>query len=42
MTPGGLLRRRLGNDRDTEWRTVAAELAKINQIRLRMLIGAPR
>ncbi len=31
------LRERLGNDRDTEWRIVASELAKINQIRLRKL-----
>jgi 2-oxo-4-hydroxy-4-carboxy-5-ureidoimidazoline decarboxylase len=34
-----LLRERLGNDPETEWRVVAAELAKINQIRLRKLIG---
>ena len=35
------LRERLGNDRETEWRVVAAELAKINQIRLRkLLLGA--
>lgn len=33
------LRERLDNDRETEWRVVAAELAKINQIRLRKLIG---
>jgi 2-oxo-4-hydroxy-4-carboxy-5-ureidoimidazoline decarboxylase len=33
------LRDRLGNDRETEWRVVAAELAKINRIRLRKLIG---
>ena len=33
------LRERLDNDRDTEWGVVAAELAKINQIRLRKLIG---
>ncbi len=33
------LRERLGNDRDTEWGVVAAELAKINQIRLAKLIG---
>jgi 2-oxo-4-hydroxy-4-carboxy-5-ureidoimidazoline decarboxylase len=31
------LRERLGNDRETEWRVVASELAKINQIRLRKL-----
>jgi 2-oxo-4-hydroxy-4-carboxy-5-ureidoimidazoline decarboxylase len=34
------LRGRLGNDRAAEWRVVAAELAKINQIRLRKLVGA--
>src|SRR5262249_59375832 len=33
------LRDRLGNDRATEWRVVAAELAKINRIRLRKLVG---
>ena len=33
------LRERLGNDPETEWRVVAAELAKINQIRLRKLTG---
>ncbi|HUZ54794.1 MAG TPA: 2-oxo-4-hydroxy-4-carboxy-5-ureidoimidazoline decarboxylase [Streptosporangiaceae bacterium] len=33
------LRERLGNDRETEWRVVASELAKINQIRLRKLTG---
>jgi 2-oxo-4-hydroxy-4-carboxy-5-ureidoimidazoline decarboxylase len=33
------LRERLDNDRETEWGVVAAELAKINQIRLRKLIG---
>jgi 2-oxo-4-hydroxy-4-carboxy-5-ureidoimidazoline decarboxylase len=33
------LRRRLGNDRAAEWRVVAAELAKINQLRLRKLVG---
>jgi 2-oxo-4-hydroxy-4-carboxy-5-ureidoimidazoline decarboxylase len=32
------LRERLHNDRDTEWGVIAAELAKINQIRLRKLI----
>jgi 2-oxo-4-hydroxy-4-carboxy-5-ureidoimidazoline decarboxylase len=31
------LRERLGNDRETEWRVVASELAQINQIRLRKL-----
>jgi 2-oxo-4-hydroxy-4-carboxy-5-ureidoimidazoline decarboxylase len=35
----GLLRARLGNDDQTEWHVVAAELAKINQLRLRALIG---
>lgn len=35
-----ILRDRLGNDRDTEWKVVAAELAKINQLRLRKLLGA--
>jgi 2-oxo-4-hydroxy-4-carboxy-5-ureidoimidazoline decarboxylase len=35
-----ILRERLGNDRDTEWKVVAAELAKIDQIRLRKLLGA--
>jgi 2-oxo-4-hydroxy-4-carboxy-5-ureidoimidazoline decarboxylase len=34
------LRERLGNDRETEWSVVASELAKINRIRLRKLIGA--
>jgi 2-oxo-4-hydroxy-4-carboxy-5-ureidoimidazoline decarboxylase len=34
------LRQRLANDPDTEWRVVAGELAKINQIRLRALAGA--
>jgi 2-oxo-4-hydroxy-4-carboxy-5-ureidoimidazoline decarboxylase len=33
------LTERLGNDLQTEWRVVAGELAKINQIRLRKLIG---
>jgi 2-oxo-4-hydroxy-4-carboxy-5-ureidoimidazoline decarboxylase len=32
------LRERLGNDRETEWRVVASELTKINQIRIRKLI----
>jgi 2-oxo-4-hydroxy-4-carboxy-5-ureidoimidazoline decarboxylase len=36
------LRQRLGNSRETEWLVVAAELAKINQIRLRgLLAGQP-
>jgi 2-oxo-4-hydroxy-4-carboxy-5-ureidoimidazoline decarboxylase len=30
---------RLGNDPAAEWRVVAAELAKINRIRLRKLVG---
>jgi len=30
---------RLGNDRAAEWPVVAAELAKINRIRLRKLVG---
>lgn len=34
-----ILRERLSNDRDAEWKAVAAELAKINQIRLRKLLG---
>lgn len=34
------LRQRLANDDETEWRVVAGELAKINQIRLRGLAGA--
>jgi 2-oxo-4-hydroxy-4-carboxy-5-ureidoimidazoline decarboxylase len=34
------LRERLGHDRETEWQVVAAELAKINRIRLAKLIGA--
>jgi 2-oxo-4-hydroxy-4-carboxy-5-ureidoimidazoline decarboxylase len=33
------LRDRLGNGRAAEWRVVAAELAKINRIRLRRLVG---
>lgn len=33
------LRERLGNDRETEWRVVSSELAKINQVRLGKLIG---
>jgi 2-oxo-4-hydroxy-4-carboxy-5-ureidoimidazoline decarboxylase len=33
------LRERLGNDRGAEWRVVAGELAKINQIRLGKLLG---
>lgn len=36
-----LLLERLRNDRATEWRVVAAELAKINQIRLRKLVVVP-
>jgi 2-oxo-4-hydroxy-4-carboxy-5-ureidoimidazoline decarboxylase len=35
----GLLHARLGNDDQTEWHVVAAELAKINRLRLRALIG---
>jgi 2-oxo-4-hydroxy-4-carboxy-5-ureidoimidazoline decarboxylase len=36
------LTERLGNDREQEWRVVAAELAKINRIRLRRLLtGLP-
>jgi 2-oxo-4-hydroxy-4-carboxy-5-ureidoimidazoline decarboxylase len=34
------LRERLGNDRETEWAVIAAELAKINQIRLTKLTAA--
>jgi 2-oxo-4-hydroxy-4-carboxy-5-ureidoimidazoline decarboxylase len=34
------LRERLNNDPGTEWSVVASELAKINQIRLRKLLGA--
>ena len=33
------LRERLGNEPGAEWRIVAAELAKINRIRLRKLVG---
>jgi hypothetical protein len=36
------LRERLDNDRDTEWRVVSAELAKINRIRLGKAIGGDR
>lgn len=36
-----LLLDRLRNDRATEWRVVASELAKINQIRLRKLVVVP-
>lgn len=36
-----LLLERLRNDRATEWRVVASELAKINQIRLRKLVVVP-
>jgi 2-oxo-4-hydroxy-4-carboxy-5-ureidoimidazoline decarboxylase len=35
----GFLRARLRNDRESEWRVVATELAKINAIRLRKMIG---
>lgn len=35
----GFLRERLGNTPEQEWRVVAAELAKINRIRLRQLLG---
>lgn len=35
----GLLRERLGNDPEQEWRVVADELAKINRIRLRQVLG---
>ncbi len=34
-----LLGERLGNDDETEWTVVASELSKINQIRLRKLLG---
>jgi len=34
-----LLRERLGHSPEAEWRVVAAELAKINEIRLRKLLG---
>ena len=34
------LRERLGNEPEQEWRVVAAELAKINRIRLRQMLGA--
>jgi 2-oxo-4-hydroxy-4-carboxy-5-ureidoimidazoline decarboxylase len=36
------LRERLGNDTEMEWSVVASELAKINQIRLRKLLGTGR
>lgn len=36
-----LLLERLRNDRATEWRVVGAELAKINQLRLRKLVVGP-
>jgi 2-oxo-4-hydroxy-4-carboxy-5-ureidoimidazoline decarboxylase len=36
----GILRSRLGNDEETEWRVVREELAKINRIRLGRLVGA--
>jgi 2-oxo-4-hydroxy-4-carboxy-5-ureidoimidazoline decarboxylase len=35
----GFLRERLGNEPGQEWQVVAAELAKINQIRLRKVLG---
>jgi len=35
-----LLHQRLGNDDGAEWQVVGAELARINQIRLRKLLGA--
>jgi 2-oxo-4-hydroxy-4-carboxy-5-ureidoimidazoline decarboxylase len=35
----GLLRSRLANDTEAEWRVVRSELEKINRIRLRKLIG---
>jgi 2-oxo-4-hydroxy-4-carboxy-5-ureidoimidazoline decarboxylase len=38
----GPLRARLGNDEQTEWHVVAAELATINRLRLRALIGGAR
>jgi 2-oxo-4-hydroxy-4-carboxy-5-ureidoimidazoline decarboxylase len=34
-----LLQERLGNDDETEWHVVRTELGKINQIRLRELLG---
>jgi 2-oxo-4-hydroxy-4-carboxy-5-ureidoimidazoline decarboxylase len=34
-----ILRERLDHDDDIEWKVVAAELAKINQLRLRKLLG---
>ena len=37
----GFLRDRLGNEPGQEWRVVATELAKINQIRLRKVLGDP-
>lgn len=37
----GLLRERLGHEPGQEWRVVAAELAKINQIRLRKVLADP-
>jgi 2-oxo-4-hydroxy-4-carboxy-5-ureidoimidazoline decarboxylase len=36
-----VLRARLGNDPEAEWQVVAAELGKINQLRLRKLLAAP-
>ena len=35
-----LLRERLANDPAQEWSVVGGELAKINRIRLRQLVGA--
>jgi 2-oxo-4-hydroxy-4-carboxy-5-ureidoimidazoline decarboxylase len=35
----GFLRERLANEPEAEWRVVASELAKINQLRLRKLVG---
>lgn len=37
-----LLRGRLANDPETEWRVLQSELAKINEIRLHKLIGGAR
>ncbi len=36
-----VLRARLGNDAETEWGVVRAELGKINALRLSKLIGGP-
>ena len=38
----GILRERLGNDLQTEWRVVRSELQKINRIRLHDLLGGGR